>query len=167
MYQQETQADENTVILSRKDMLAAQRLLRLLLNAERQSSDFLTMEPNDAPLLNADRDQLVGRARVDFSNRRRRTLFFGSSMFGEAAWDMLLALYILERSGQRQTLGSLMHFSGAPVTTAKRWLDYLVDHNFVHRHPHPTDKRTAFVSLTPTSREKLDMYYSGTVETEL
>ena len=82
-------------------------------------------------------------------------------MFGEAAWDMLLALYILDMTGQRQTVGNLLRFSGTPMTTAKRWLDDLAAHDLVWREPHPTDRRTAFVVLTPKARQKLDLIYSG------
>lgn len=88
-------------------------------------------------------------------------------MFGEAAWDMLLALYILERSDQRQTVGALMQHAGAPTTTAKRWLDFLEGRGLVARTPHPTDRRTAFVSLTQNGRSKLDLFYSETADVAL
>jgi DNA-binding MarR family transcriptional regulator len=86
-------------------------------------------------------------------------------MFGEAAWDMLLGLYILDVAGQRQTIGNLMRLAGTPTTTAKRWLDFLMSHDLVRRDFHPTDRRTSFVSLTPKAREKLDLYYSETSST--
>jgi DNA-binding MarR family transcriptional regulator len=111
------------------------------------------------------RPELIARARNEFQSRRRRGEIFGQSMFGEPAWDMLLVLYILDVSGQRQTVGSLLQFSGKPSTTAKRWLDYLEAHDLVQSDAHPTDRRTAFVSLTPKARDGLDLYYSETVET--
>jgi DNA-binding MarR family transcriptional regulator len=74
-------------------------------------------------------------------------------------------LYVLDVSGQRQTVGSVMRFAGTPTSTAKRWLDYLAAHDLVRREEHPTDRRTAFVSLTPKAREMLDVYYSETVST--
>ena len=86
-------------------------------------------------------------------------------MFGEAAWETLLALYILDISGQRQTVGSLLHFSGTPTSTAKRWLDYLCAHELVRREAHPTDRRTAFIGLTDRARERLDLYFSETIAT--
>jgi DNA-binding MarR family transcriptional regulator len=158
-------AVERTITLSRKDMQAARRLLHLLLGAEQMSSDDLRLRPTARPAVTTDRAALVARARVEFRNRRHRIDVFGQSMFGEAAWDMLLALYILETSGARQTVGTLLHFAGTPLTTAKRWLDFLAEHDLVRRDPHPTDRRTAFVSLTVKAREKLDLYYSGTIET--
>ena len=46
-------------------------------------------------------------------------------MFGEPAWDMLLALYFTEDAGPRQTVGRLIKMSNAPTTSALRWVHYL------------------------------------------
>lgn len=92
---------------------------------------------------------------------------FGQSMFGEAAWDMLLVLYITELYGPRQTVGDLARAAGSPKTTANRWLGFLVGHDLVRCYEHPTDGRTSFVTLTEKGRTKLDEYFSGTVETEV
>lgn len=151
--------------LSRKDVFAARRLLNLLLGIEHGSANALQLEPATRFVGNIPRATLIARAREELHNRRRRAAGFGQSMFGEAAWDMLLVLYILDMSGQRQTVGSLLQFAGTPLSTAKRWLDYLEAHGLVRREAHPTDGRTAFVSLTSKAREKLDLYYSETVET--
>ncbi|HSR00760.1 MAG TPA: MarR family transcriptional regulator [Sphingomicrobium sp.] len=154
-----------TIKLSRKEVSAARRLLQLLVGAEREAADELLLVPPVSRGAASDRSSLVDRAREEFHERRRRGAVFGQSMFGEPAWDMLLTLYILDISGQRQTIGALLNFSGTPATTAKRWLDYLVAHDLVRREEHPTDRRTAFVTLTGKAREKLDIYYSGTRET--
>jgi predicted transcriptional regulator len=149
--------------LSRKDLAAARRLLVLLLGADREATlDLSTRAVDDRT-----RSGLVARAREELGNRRRRVALFGGSMFGEAAWDMLLTLYILDVSGQRQTFGSLLRLAGIPMTTAKRWLDYLAADGLIRRNEHPTDRRTAFVSLTAKGREKLDMYYSETTSTDV
>lgn len=161
---QSSQGDaERTVTLSRRDLSAARRLFNLLFTDDRAARGFEA--PPTVPIETAaERGTLVARARDEFDNRRRRVGVFGQSMFGEAAWDMLLALYILDESGQRQTVGGLMQFAGSPTSTAKRWLDYLAAHDLVRREPHPTDRRTDFVSLTDKAREKLDLYLSGTRE---
>lgn len=156
---------KTTLTLSRKDLSAARRLLRLLSADEPPAPQILELDPPIGPAEHVDRATLVARARAEFHNRRRRVAVFGQSMFGEAAWDMLLALYILDMSGQRQTVGGLMQFAGTPTTTAKRWLDFLSARDLVQREPHPTDGRTFFVSLTPKARERLDVYLSGTVQT--
>jgi hypothetical protein len=155
-----------TITLSRSDIRAARRLLRALLSTDLDVADE-QLNGVAAPVREQDRAELIARARADFQNRRLRVTMFGRSMFGEAAWDMLLALYILEMSDERQTVGKLLQLAGVPATTAKRWLEYLEAHEFVRREAHPTDRRTAFVSLTPKARGKLDLYYSRTVPTNV
>jgi hypothetical protein len=156
---------ERTVRLSKNDVRAARRLLQLLLGEEGQAKRPLAIDPLTKPADDITRSAMVARAREEFGNRRRRVAVFGPSMFGEAAWDMLLALYIVDVAGQRQTIGNLMQLAGTPTTTAKRWLDFLMSHDLVRRDFHPTDRRTSFISLTPKAREKLDLYYSETSAT--
>ena len=156
-----------TIRLSRADAAAARRLLRLLLDGDQSASDPIDREPIEGSAPTGDRAILVARARAQFDNRRRRIRMFGQSMFGEAAWDMLLALYIMEPAGARETVGNLMRRAGTPITTANRWLGFLVAHGLVRRVEHPTDRRTSFVSLTDTARTKMDEYFSGTVTPEV
>ena len=156
---------KRTVTLSHKDLSAAQRLLRLLLGVDQAPPDGLLQPQPARRSEETQRTILLARAQDEFHSRRRRVSVFGQSMFGEAAWDMLLALYILDISGQRQTIGSLLHFSGTPMSTAKRWLDYLSAHDLVRREAHPTDRRTAFIGLTDRARKKLDVYFSETIAT--
>ena len=61
---------------------------------------------------------------------------------------MLLELYINKDFGTRHSVGRLCDLSGAPPTTALRWLDYLEKETLVAREPHPTDRRTEFVEIT-------------------
>lgn len=164
-HDQQTDADaERTITLSQRDVLAARRLLKLLLSNERASLDEL-LRPPATHVDKVDRGTLTARARAELHNRRRRVALFGQSIFGEPAWDMLLVLYILDDSGQRQTMGSLFQYSGYSPSTAKRWLDYLAAHDLIRRDDHPTDRRTAFISLTIKARDWLDLYYSETIET--
>lgn len=168
MFSDQPQQDgdkEHTITLSRTDIRAARRLLRLLLDIENASPSGTEFRPTVVRADDTSRTALVRRAREEFANRRRRVELFHGSMFGEAAWDMLLSLYILDVSGQRQTLGTLVKFSKASMTTAIRWINFLAAHGLVEREPHPTDLRTTFIRLTSEARDKLDKYYSDTVTT--
>lgn len=170
MYQdQSTDADNiRTVRLTRKDLLAVTRLLRLLDGTEDHSENAPSqLERPARHMTDSERTSLAERARDEVRNRRRRELLFGKSMFGEAAWDMLIMLYSLDVSGDRQTVGSLLRKTGTSMTTGLRWLGYLVSHGLVRRDPHPTDLRTEFVTLTSKAREMLDVYYSGTSRTDV
>ncbi len=85
-------------------------------------------------------------------------------MFGEPAWDMLLALYVSSVDGPRHSVGRLGTLSGAPQTTALRWLDYLVMEKLVVRTPNPTDRRSDFVELSDKGRNALEKYLSEELE---
>jgi DNA-binding MarR family transcriptional regulator len=88
-------------------------------------------------------------------------------MFGEPAWDMLLALYVSEQSGPRHTIVKLVAQAAAPATTALRWLEYLDKERLVVRHSNPIDRRATFIELSDKARLALDAYYSGTVLTDI
>ena len=166
-HNQKTDESARTITLSPRDIGAARRVLRLLLGADRRAAEVLEFQALAEPLENLDRAMLKALARESLANRRRRTKVFGQSMFGEAAWDMLLTLYIMDFSGARQTVGDVMKMAGTPSTTALRWLGFLVSHGYVRREEHPTDRRANFVMLTDRGRTKMDEYFYGTVRTEL
>jgi DNA-binding MarR family transcriptional regulator len=109
-----------------------------------------------------DRGALVARARHIVLCRRKRIELFGASMFREAAWDMLLALY-LASDGQRLTIGRLTNAAGAPTTTVLRWINYLVDHQLVVRESHPTDARAVFIELTDKGKSLIELYLYETL----
>jgi DNA-binding MarR family transcriptional regulator len=166
MFEEDAGGDERQIIsLSRQELSAARRLLKVLAGMERSAAEDLLAPPLRSPGRPPDHTAMIERARHEFNERRRRVALFGRAMFGEPAWDMLLTLYILDVSGQRQTIGALLHFSGTPMSTAKRWLDYLEAHGLVCREEHPTDRRTAFVALSDKARNMLNLYYSGTALT--
>ncbi|HUE79622.1 MAG TPA: MarR family transcriptional regulator [Sphingomicrobium sp.] len=149
-----------TVTLSRHDLTAAAGLLALLLN-EHGSLEAL-LEPKPSPTQLGSRNDLAERARKTLTDRRRRGPIFGSFMFGEPAWEMLLVLYVGDEMGARQSIGQLASLSKVQLTTAIRWLDRLDQLNLVRRTPHPNDKRKIFVELTDKARSKLDSYFSKT-----
>ena len=110
--------------------------------------------------LPVDRRELVLKARAVMSERKRRTRFFKKAMFGEAAWDMLLALYITDYAGRRQTISKLVDWANAPRSTANRWIDYLERERLIVRSPHPDDRRFVFVDLAEKGRRLLNEYFS-------
>jgi DNA-binding MarR family transcriptional regulator len=84
-------------------------------------------------------------------------------MFGEAAWDMMLVLYVTEKSNARYTVNGLVELAGVPPTTALRWLDYLEQQELVARSPNPTDKRVYYVEITDKAREAIEAYFSHVI----
>ena len=137
------------VELSPRDRDDAARLLALLLG-----EDGLEERRQDM--------SLVQRAQTIIEARRRRAEIFNPAMFGEPAWELLLTLFVMDSGGPRLTIGRLAQAAGTKLTTALRWLEYLEDQAFIQREHHPTDARTAFVTLTDKARDALHLYLSGT-----
>lgn len=152
--------------LSERDVRAARRLLGLIGDAEDDNVEVRHAVPIKTAV-DPNTSVLLARARIEFENRRRRTRFFGQSMFGEPGWDMLLALYLQHAAGPRQTLGRLLQLSGLPPSTGKRWLDVLSEEGLVMREAHPYDARTYFVRLTKKAHELLDAHFSETTDSSI
>ncbi len=153
-----------TVTLTEKDMKDAARLFRLLADhaiAPNGVSEFFAKSPGPA-----DRETLVSRARIVLHARRLRQRHFNRIMFGEPAWDILLMLYVSEQSAARLTLSRLAEWVETPLTTVVRWVNFLEEEELVARQPHPTDRRTVFVTLRQKGRAALDDYL-GSVPEEL
>lgn len=158
-HRKSTGSDKNvtakTVNLTEKDVKDAARLLRLL--AANGLPDLIPAgrkSPNVAP----DREALISRARILFNSRRLRERHFNRSIFGEPAWEILLILYIAEHSEGRLTTSRLADWIKTPLTTVLRWLDYLAREGLIERQPHPTDRRTVFISLLDKARIAMDAY---------
>jgi DNA-binding MarR family transcriptional regulator len=106
----------------------------------------------------SDRSQLAAKASAIFAERNRRREFFPATLFNEPGWDMLLAAYITDFAGGRQTVGKLISWIGSPHSTSIRWIDYLENHRLIARQENPDNRRIVFVDLTDKGRELLGRY---------
>lgn len=88
--------------------------------------------------------------------RRRRDALFGSDLFGEPAWDMLLELYLAEESHQPFMVSNLGASAGVPPTTALRWTGLLHEHGLIERRPDRRDGRRVLIVLTSKGRALMD-----------
>ena len=151
---------ESGIQLSKKDAREAARLLKLLSTAIDEASGLVAK--SDRPL---DRDKMVLRARIVLDSRQARAHYFNRAMFGEPAWDALLALYITDGIEGRQSLGQIADWIQTPLTTVTRWIDYLEKERLVGREAHPTDKRIIYIRLREKGRQLLDSYLSDALWT--
>ena len=71
---------------------------------------------------------------------------------------MLLALYRADAAGHRATVTNLCYASNAPVTTALRWLEKLVELKLVRRKDNPLDARSTYVELEAEARTAVHAY---------
>jgi DNA-binding MarR family transcriptional regulator len=91
--------------------------------------------------------------------RRQRDDFFSAKLFADPAWDMLLDLFAREIAQQRVTVSNVCFASGAPSTTALRYIELLRLEGLVTREADPLDQRRKFVRLTPEALESMRAYF--------
>jgi DNA-binding MarR family transcriptional regulator len=158
------QEDTITVTVKGSDLSGMVEVLRQLL----AQFEILAADQPSTPVVRvSNRPAMREWARRILALRRARISILNKSMFGEPAWEMLLELYVNKDYGARLSVGRLSELSGAPATTALRWLDYLEKEKLVAREPNPTDRRTEFVELTEKGCSAMEQYLSETLETLL
>lgn len=108
-----------------------------------------------------DAERLKTLARNILRARRMRARHLPKAMFGEPAWEMLLALYVADRSESRLTISRLTKESSAPATTSLRWLVFLERCKLVQRRDNPLDKRAVFIELTDLGRTAIEGYLTA------
>jgi DNA-binding MarR family transcriptional regulator len=102
-----------------------------------------------------DNPQLLARAATEmYSMRKARDRVMPSGLVGEAAWDMLLALY--SEQPAKLTVSSLCHGAAVPISTALRWVGILTARALVEQSTHQRDGRTLLLSLTDEGRAAVE-----------
>lgn len=102
-----------------------------------------------------ERFDVVERARHIRQARESRHSFLPAALFGEPAWEMLLDLLISKQEGRPVALNSACIASGAPTTTAMRWVKFLQRAGLVEEQPDPKDRRRKFLVLTSLGERKV------------
>jgi DNA-binding MarR family transcriptional regulator len=93
-----------------------------------------------------------------YDARRARDKLMDGELFGEPAWDMLLALYCLPARGYLMTVKGLAYSAAVPPTTGLRWQKVLQVEGFIERGPQGADLRKQILRLTPKGRALMDKY---------
>lgn len=93
-----------------------------------------------------------------YSARRKRDKMLGTDLFGEPAWDMMLALYCLPPRGEKISVTSLSYAANVAVATGHRVQAALEMHGLIERQREGSDRRIQLVSLTAQGRLLLERY---------
>ena len=93
-----------------------------------------------------------------YAARRLRDRFFPAVFFGEAAWDILLELFILGLHDQRATVKRACVAASVPTTTALRWIAILEEEALVSRSSSTIDQRVIWLSLSPKGVDTIRRY---------
>ena len=147
-----------TVTLTERDLRDMARLFRLLGDPAMLGNLFPANISNDQSETAPGRQRLLSKAQLVLSSRRAREQYFDRDLFGEPAWDILLALYVTEDAGARFTVSKLAECIGTPLSTAVRWVNALEEKSLVGRVGHQTDRRIIFIQLLDKGRSALDSY---------
>ena len=91
-----------------------------------------TLDPRSEHSSSVDFSSLPGRspeARAEalYAGRRIRDGIFPQRVFGEPAWDIMLALFLGERSGKAVDIETVFPECGIPRSTGDRYVAYLVE----------------------------------------
>ena len=100
-------------------------------------------------------EELVQVAKRIKAVRDSRAAFLDSSLFGEPAWNMLLALFVAAGERYALSISALCAESGAPASTAARAINRLLGLKMVRRVPNPSDNRSAYIELSADTVGKL------------
>ncbi|WP_395614008.1 transcriptional regulator [Allosphingosinicella sp.] len=90
-----------------------------------------------------------------YAERRRRDALFPDELFGEPAWDLLLAMFIARDRGQAMILCKAYHAAGVSDTTGRRLLDRMEEEGLITRRRAPRSRKMRIVEMTELAVERL------------
>lgn len=124
---------------------AAERILSL---AEAKASQLPSSaaEPQSLPAVAG--SILADVAAKELQRRAKRSQYLPADLFNEAGWEILLALFVAEQTGQRMSLETACSTSPVAPTTALRYIAFMVANGLVQRSENPADVRHKVLGLT-------------------
>lgn len=93
-----------------------------------------------------------------YAERRRRDSSFPSGLFGEPAWDLLLALLIADDDGRDLTLPEACSAARVNRKAGLAVIDRLAAAGLVRQVRARQDRRRSAVALTPAGIDRLNEY---------
>jgi hypothetical protein len=124
-------------------------------SARRGNTTFASSDPGTMDA----RDRAVEL--IDLRTRREQAL--GPDLFGEPAWDLMLDLFVRYVDGRRTSTKSAAVAARAPISTALRYLNLLVDKGWVDKLAHPNDLRIQYVTLSPVGYHQMLALLQGRI----
>lgn len=103
----------------------------------------------------------VALVRGLIEERKLRNKFLPEKMLGDAAWDILLTLYLGWCENRMTAVNTLTDATAAPRTTVLRWTIALANLNLVSRITNAEDRRVTEIRLTAAGLDAIDGYLSA------
>jgi hypothetical protein len=96
---------------------------------------------------------------LDSVAQRWLRLFDDNTEFYSAVyWDLLTQLWKENRPIRRTDALRFMK-SVKSATTASKYIDEAIQHGFLHERHNPQDARSKLITLSPTMRDHLDVFF--------
>lgn len=92
------------------------------------------------------------------ARRRERSEVIPGPLLNDPAWDMVLDMALSKLEGKTLSVSSVCMATGAPFTTAIRWLKQMQADNLVRRWNDPQDRRRDLIELTDECFERVQNY---------
>jgi DNA-binding MarR family transcriptional regulator len=107
------------------------------------------------PFGHPERAHFIEAARETQRQRRLRYRFIRKDYFGEAAWEILLYLYV-EEDVRRVSVTTVAAETEIALTTALRWISQLEQSGRVFCSADPVDGRVRQLRLTDKAKQEMD-----------
>ena len=101
-------------------------------------------------------------ARVEWHARRERERLFGSTLFGDTGWDILLDLFIAREEGREVTLSSICETARLAEPAMLRCLAMLIEEGLILRKSRSPDPRGNYLQLSGQALELMCEFFSRT-----
>lgn len=96
--------------------------------------------------------------------RETRGSFFDSDLFADAAWDILLDLFLAQLEGRNAEIAELRFSSSIPASTARRWVDKLEKDGWLKQKADPSEPDRRWVALSGQGTRKMQAWFNDWVE---
>jgi DNA-binding MarR family transcriptional regulator len=146
--------------LTRKLMLLGNQMMELASEIGREDNGELAPGTGFEALRDDSPAWQVAAQRL-YDERKARSDFFPAMLFGEAAWDVLLDLYVAEKRNQLICITSACVAANAPATTALRWIGVLEEQGLAERFADKRDGRRNFIRVTERGYALMTAYFAS------
>src|ERR1044072_6407591 len=125
-----------------------------------QTSSFDYRQTTSATATDQGQERPQARAWAErlSAERRRRDALFPDGLFGEPAWDLLLAMFVARDKGQAMILCRAYKAAGVSDTTGRRLLDRMEEDGLITRRRAPRSRKMRIAELTDLAVERLTDY---------
>jgi DNA-binding MarR family transcriptional regulator len=121
----------------------------------------MMVEQKPRPFVAGDAAQIVSRV---VEGRLKRREFFSSDLFADAAWDVLLILFLAQLEERDAGMRDLRFSSPVPASTMKRWVRKLELEGWIRQKGDPSDPACRLLELSGAGTRAMQAWLKDWVE---